>query len=312
MIQKFFLLVIFVISVNSISAQNARKVLFIGSDGTTGSELRDIPTPNIDLLTRQAVYSYDAINNGITISGPGWSNLFTGVLEDKHKVVGNSFEKHNLDSHPDVLQIIKKNLPQYQTAAFYTWLPIGIILDEADTRVARKYAHNGDAYIHRMAEDYLRNESADATVVYYGDVDIAGHNHGFYKDVPQYYNEVVQFDRYVGDLIDAINSRPNRDKEDWLIVMSTDHGGYKTGHGGETLGERNIFMIVAGDTVSPRELRRTNSRNIKMDDKLPLKRLKRYGYETMPTQVDAVPTILDFLGISSGEYKLDGKSLLDK
>lgn len=292
--------------------QNAKKVLFIGSDGTTGSELRDIPTPNIDLLTEDAIYSYDAINNGITISGPGWSNLFTGVLDKKHKVVGNSFDNNNLAAHPDFLQIIKKHLPHYETAAFYTWLPIGLILDEADTRVARKYAQKGDAFVHRIAQDYLRNEVADATVVYYGDVDIAGHNYGFYKDVPQYYKEVVQLDRYVGDLVDAINARPNRDEEDWLIVMSTDHGGYKTGHGGETLGERNIFMIVAGDQIKHSELRRTNSRKIKMDDQLPLKRLKRYGYDTMPTQVDVVPTILHFLGISSEEYDLDGKSLLNE
>ncbi len=308
----FLALVVLLSTPYLVLAQNAKKVLFIGSDGTTGSELRDIPTPNIDLLTEDAIYSYDAINNGITISGPGWSNLFTGVLDKKHKVVGNSFEKNNLANHPDFLQIIKKHIPHYETAAFYTWLPIGIILNETDTRVARRYAHGGDAFVHQIAQDYLRNEPADATVVYYGDVDIAGHNFGFYKEVPEYYREVVQFDRYVGDLVDAINDRPTRSKEDWLIVLSTDHGGHKTGHGGETLGERNIFLIVAGDPVRHSELRRTNHRKLKMDDQLPLKRLKRYGFDTMPTQVDVVPTILDFLEIPADSYDLDGASLLGR
>ncbi len=103
-----------------------------------------------------------------------------------------------LHESPDFLSIIKENLPDYQTAGFYTWLPIGGILDNLDVRVAREYALGGDAYIHRMAIDYLANDDADATVVYYADADIAGHNYGFYEDVPQYYREIVQFDRYGG------------------------------------------------------------------------------------------------------------------
>lgn len=293
-------------------AQNARKVLFIGCDGVRGDVLREIPTPNIDLLTEKAVYSYDAINNGITISGPGWSNLFTGVLHDKHNVTGNSFEAHQLEAHPDFLQVIKKHLPHYETAAFYTWLPIGIILNEVDIRVARKYALGGDAYIHRLAQDYLKNESADATVVYYADADVAGHNYGFDIEVAPYYREIVRFDRYVGDLIEAIHARPFREEEDWLVVISTDHGGYKTGHGGETMGERNIFLIAAGDEVKPRQISRRKGPKPKSSDPLSLEHLKKHGYDQVPTQLDAMPTILDFLDIPMKTYELEGRSLLNR
>ena len=303
------LLLTFITSI-SLQAQKTKKILFIGSDGTRGDVLKEIPTPNIDLLTEHAVYSYDAINNGITISGPGWSTLFTGVREAQHKVVDNSFKNNDLNKHPDFLTIIKEHLPAYQTAAFYTWLPIGLILNNLDTRVAREYAHHGDEYIHRLATDYLRNDQADATVVYYGDVDIAGHDYGFYKDVPQYYREIVQFDRYVGDLMDAINSRPTREQEEWLIALSTDHGGYKTGHGGTTLQERNIFVIVAGDAIRPKEIKRESLKALAPEDTLLVKDLGKFGYAHVPTQIDVATSFLDFLGIPVNEYQLEGKSLL--
>ncbi|WP_186755222.1 alkaline phosphatase family protein [Echinicola salinicaeni] len=309
--RKFFIAFLVLLLINGWAfGQKEKKVLFIGTDGTRGEVLRSIPTPNIDLLTQKAIYSYDAINNGITISGPGWSNLLTGVGETKHKVVDNSFKNNDLANHPDFLTVIKNQYPEYHTAAFYTWLPVGLILDQVDLRVAKKYAHDGDAYIHQAAVEYLSNEKADATAVYYGDVDIAGHNHGFYESVPEYYREIIQFDRYVGDLMDAINSRPNRENEEWLILMSTDHGGYKTGHGGATLQERNIFVIVAGDNMVGQEIVPGNGPALEQDDQLKLVDLEKYGYDQVPTQLDIVASIYDYLDIDPAPYGLDGKSLL--
>ncbi|MBD8489046.1 alkaline phosphatase family protein [Echinicola sp. CAU 1574] len=300
---------LFVVSLNA-HAQKTKKVLFIGTDGTRGEVLRSIPTPNLDLLTKKAIFSYDAINNGITISGPGWSNLFTGVGESKHGVIDNSFKNNQLRDHPDFLTVIKEQFSDAQTAAFYTWIPVGIILDKTDLRVEKKYSQNGDAYVHQAAIDFIKHEPADATVVYYGDVDIAGHDHGFYEDVPQYYEEIVQFDRYVGDLMDAIAARTTRSEEEWLILLSTDHGGHKTGHGGITLQERNIFVIVAGDNVTKREIKPKHPGVLEQDAPLALEDLAKYGYDQVPTQLDIVATIFDFLQIDSEKYGLEGKSLL--
>lgn len=64
--------------------------------------------------------------------------MFAGVAESDHLVIDNSFKDNNLEAHPDFLSIIKKRYPDSETAAFYTWLPIGILLNETDTHVARK------------------------------------------------------------------------------------------------------------------------------------------------------------------------------
>ncbi len=168
----------------------------------------------------------------------------------------------------------------------------------------------GDAYVHRLAQDYLRNETADATVVYYADPDIAGHTNGFTNDNPGYYGEIVQFDRYVGDLMDAINAPPSRANEEWLIVSTSDHGGFETWHGGEHLSERNVFVVVARDDMEAKEIKRSNTITIKPEDALPVAELEKYGFQDVPTTFDIAPTILHFLDIETSGYNFDGKSLL--
>ena len=294
----------------NVKGQKEKKVLFIGVDGVRGDALQEAPTPNIDLLNQNAIYSFDALNTGITVSGPGWSNIFTGVLDNKHKVVDNAFKNNNLHVHLDFLSIIKNKYPKFQTASFYTWLPIGIILNRSDIRMEWEYSMNGDAQIHRFVCDYIKNEKADATIVYYADPDIAGHNNGFTNDNPSYYKELIQFDRYVGDLLDAINNRSNRANEEWLIVSTSDHGGFNTSHGGERLSERNIFVIVARDDMESKEIKRKESVPIKPEDILTVAELKKYGFHNMPTTLDIAPTILEFFNINTEEYNFDGKSLL--
>jgi hypothetical protein len=48
----------------------------------------------------------------------------------------------------------------------------------------------------------------------------------------------------------AIEARPTFEQEDWLILVSTDHGRREDGgHGGDTPEERTIFYIAAGPSA---------------------------------------------------------------
>ena len=45
-------------------------------------------------------------------------------------------------------------------------------------------------------------------------------------------------------IIDAIEARPEYGTEDWLIIITTDHGGINKGHGFITIQERMTFIAV--------------------------------------------------------------------
>jgi phosphoglycerol transferase MdoB-like AlkP superfamily enzyme len=53
-------------------------------------------------------------------------------------------------------------------------------------------------------------------------------------------------DERIGQVIDAVNKRPQFSNEDWLFVVCTDHGGIRKVHGGQSPEERIIPLIVSG------------------------------------------------------------------
>ena len=83
-----------------ITAQTTKKVLLIGIDGCRADALELANTPTIDYLISNGIYSPDALNDDITISGPGWSAILCGVWSDKHLSVDNSFVGTDYTNYP--------------------------------------------------------------------------------------------------------------------------------------------------------------------------------------------------------------------
>jgi arylsulfatase A-like enzyme len=65
-------------------------------------------------------------------------------------------------------------------------------------------------------------------------------------------NAISHVDSHVGELVRAMRARPNFAEEDWLVLITTDHGGRGNGHGGDSEAERNIWLIAHGKAL-PRE-----------------------------------------------------------
>ena len=48
-------------------------------------------------------------------------------------------------------------------------------------------------------------------------------------------------------MINAIRARPAYDNEDWLIIITSDHGGFATGHGPQFATARQVFIVANKD-----------------------------------------------------------------
>jgi len=86
--------------------------------------------------------------------------------------------------------------------------------------------------------------------------------------------------------MEAMKARPHFQKENWLVLISTDHGGRGTNHsGGHDLPEiRNTFLIVSGAAA------------------------KRGKIEEQTYLVDLVATALIHLGVKiQDQWQLDGR-----
>jgi arylsulfatase A-like enzyme len=93
--------------------------------------------------------------------------------------------------------------------------------------------------------EYIKSKKPDFLTVIYDDPDHVGHADG--HGTPQYYAKMEQLDAWLGEIIAAIKEAGIYD--DSIIIVTSDHGGIGTRHGGRSLMEMDTPFIVAGKNI---------------------------------------------------------------
>lgn len=238
-------------------AQNNKKVLIIGIDGCRSDGLIAANTPTIDLLIENGIYSPNALNEDVTSSGPGWSANLCGVWSDKHLVNSNDFTINDYENYPSIFRYVEEFDSELSTVSFCHWGPINdfIIQDFVDF----KLNVGTDAEVSSLAVQYLGANDPDLMFLHFDDVDHAGHSLGFDPAISGYLLAIETIDLLLEPIIAAVENRPSFDEEDWVIIVTTDHGGNGTSHGGPSLGEREVFMVVSGNSVEQKLIERDST-----------------------------------------------------
>lgn len=227
------------------------KVLIIGIDGCKWEALDSAYTPHIDSLRATGTYSYDARTQAPTYSGPGWSSMLAGVWADKHGVTNNAFIGANYSQYPHFFKYADDHNPNFNLFSICHWAPIN---DFIVTSEDLKQNFGTDQEVTNTAVFLLQSNDPDVLFVHLDDVDGAGHGSGFSSSVPAYISAIETKDVQVGEIMAALNSRASLANENWIVIVSTDHGGLSTSHGGTSIDERRIFMIVSGQNAPVQEL----------------------------------------------------------
>ena len=237
------------------------RVLLIGIDGVRPDVLAEVPTPNIDALATAGWYTAEALTTTPSVSGPSWSSMLTGVWPGKHGVTNNNFTGRNYAQYPSFLTRVEQTRPELATFTALDWLPLAQLPDDPgpvlpptiDTRVTFDgYEHGwaeADGMVTEAAVAHLREADPDALFVYLGNPDETSHRHGSIGT--EYRDAIALSDRHVGMLIEAVRARPTHADEDWLILISTDHGRRPDGgHGGDSPEEMTIFILASGPATT--------------------------------------------------------------
>lgn len=100
-----------------------------------------------------------------------------------------------------------------------------------------------DAEIASIATAALRQKGFDAGFVYFGEIDDVGHIFGLAGD--EYRDAIRRVDAHVKKVLSEVSRRSDELGEDWLVVITTDHGHLdEGGHGGTTDRERESWIIT--------------------------------------------------------------------
>ena len=183
-----------------------------------------------------------------TSTAPGWASILTGKLADEHGVYDNDCVLS--ESTPTVLLELagqgKKVCFNYRWSTHY------------ELTYKNEVAKNLDNYRWTKCETdeeiqkaMLGAVDSDTDLIFgiYENTDCTGHGISFNVENPAYAKAFVDIDRFAYQLIEHIESRETYKDEDWLIIAVTDHGGKGTGHGGQSVYERTIFLASNKEVV---------------------------------------------------------------
>ncbi len=237
-------------------------ILFVGIDGVRYDTLLEQQTPALDRVAADGFLQDVQVNaSGPTISGPSWSTMVSGVLPPTHRIFDNDLTDHDLGRYPDFITLGTRAFPEVQTFAGADWEPLvsshsggpifaggGFLSDRRRGKEATADDwHVGDQQVADRATEHLtalESEPGSITFVYQHGVDTAGHREG----VGERYREFIDAsDRRLDQLLRAVDERPGRAGEDWLIIVATDHGHVdEGGHGGDHPAERTAWIAASG------------------------------------------------------------------
>lgn len=206
----------------SAKAQNP-KVLYVIVAGARGQSVRDANPPNIMNLTQHAIYCWNTVTDTLTRGLTGFADLLTGVHKEKHMVLGDDLSNNDLKDYPAFFKYVKQRKPDLRIAAFSSNDSISTALI-TDANVNKSF-NGDDAKVQAAAISELGVDSATLVMAEYGGVKDAGDQYGYDVSVPQYKAAILKVDGYIGALVDAVKKRPNYASENWMIVVTTDHGG---------------------------------------------------------------------------------------
>ncbi|MEH6450467.1 MAG: hemopexin repeat-containing protein [Oleispira sp.] len=268
-----------------------KKVFIIGIDGTRPDVIQQANTPNFDRLVAEGAYSEKMQSEDTSWSASGWSSVLTGVYRDKHGVTENTFSGSNLANISDVFKLLESSAKEIETARVSSWDGIyKHIPTSADQDFFYNYSSTGDTQTTAKTLELLATKNTDALYHYFALVDVAGHDHGFHRDVAEYVSAMEAVDVQLGQMMRTIENRANYANENWMIIATTDHGGDSTGqHGNNNPEHRSSWMLVSGQ-----------------DSRIP-----RGELFPEPSQVDLVATVMNFFELPQ-DANLDGHSLLNQ
>lgn len=303
----------------SLEAQK-KKALYIIVDGVPADCLERLHPKTIFDIADKGGYSRACTGGEIgdysetaTISAIGYTNVLTGTWMNKHNVVGNENQNPNYN-YWSVFRVAKEQKKPVTTGLFSSWadnrttligagkpetgnLKIDYVFDGYESQAERFPTKENelrifdiDSVVTSDAAKCIREDAPDLSWVYLWYTDDAFHIFGNGAFSDKYVNKT---DDLLAKVWEAVKYRESKFNEDWLVIVTTDHGRDNSGHnhGGQSFRERGSWIA-------------TNKK--KVND--------RFGSSSLAL-IDIMPTICAYMGFelpSDVRYEIDGLPFIGK
>ena len=204
-------------------------------------------------LTYCGGVNYPEVNTQDTSTAPGWCSILTGQWADIHGITGNDITK-TMDTKTLMTSLTESKI--IDSASFITkwaghfsrknatYLLEKEYCEENNLSVAFNKCEGNEGSFEAAKEEIGKADCSDFVFVIYEQTDSTGHNKGFSYNNPLYKEAFLEIDGYGFETIEAIKARETYESEDWLIIVTSDHGGFGKGHGKASIQERMTFAVM--------------------------------------------------------------------
>jgi len=234
-------------------------VVLVGVDGLSPEGIRRAGTPNLDRLMAGGSWTLHARGVIPTLSSPNWASMISGAGPDRHGVTSNDWQPDRLEVppvatgidriFPTIVGELHRARPDAVIAIVHDWDGFGRLVERGAATVVEH--RNGAAATVERARALLERRPT-LLVIHLDHVDHAGHDHGWLSE--PYLAAVRDADRLIGEIVTALRAADWWDRA--ALIVSADHGGIGTRHGGLSLSELEIPWIAAGTGIAAgRELK---------------------------------------------------------
>ena len=223
-----------------------RRVVVVSIDGLRPDLLLFGQLPVLRGLLMHGSYTMWArtVDEGYTV--PSHVSMLTGVVPSRH---GVTWDNHIEDAYPEVPTLFDLA----HRAGYTTALAVGktklIVLTRPGSLDYSFVGHEGmvDALdVAREANAFLRKPKVpDVLFVHFGDVDTAGHDHGWGSR--EQMAALEKADRALGMILDTL--RDARLLDSTFVIVTSDHGGAALLHPPEDARSQFIPWIASGPSV---------------------------------------------------------------
>ena len=249
-----------------------RYVLWVNIDGARGTVVKEeVEKGNLPVLKQMLAHSkyawvgladgHDWLpdNRGsFSEEDPvTWASMLTGVNSRMHRIKDYSYTPdYVMGASPvipnTVVQYLSNNDPMLRMSCVTPWENLNHFVGMMQSVVTTA----SDEQTVETLEKQLSGGDYRFTLAAFKGVQDAGLQGGFKASNAQYVDGLKQVDTYLGRLLEVIGARKDAANEDWLVCVTSDHGGTDDGrYGGSSEAERDIFGIFYYDHYTPFEMK---------------------------------------------------------
>ena len=248
-----------------------RKAVYVIIDGVTAEMIERLQPPAIEEIASEGTFGKCFTGGTVgrydqtpTISAIGYTNILTATWANKHNVWGNDNLSPNYN-YWTIFRIAKEQDREVTTGLFSSWqdnrtvllgegkpetgnLEIGYVCDgyDLDHEAFPDKEHDLrifdiDEHVSKMAAECIRKNAPDLSWVYLWYTDDAGHIFGAGETLDDF---ILLADRQVARIWEAVKYREANFNEEWMVVITTDHGREYNGfhHGEQSYSERSCWI----------------------------------------------------------------------